>query len=134
PDYAIRTRLLGSGLLHCDDVDFSVCTMLRAKPVIDADHLPEAAFAFMQNDHVRQEECERLPSGDVARAPNRVAETERLLLAGEARGAGHRQMLFQLPQLRLLVPAPQHFLQLELAVEVILDHALIAPSYKNKML
>ena len=50
------------------------------------DHLRQAALLVL-HQHVRQQQRERLVADQFARAPHRVAEAERLLLAGEARRA-----------------------------------------------
>ena len=71
--------------------------------------------------HVGQQQRERLVADDVACAPHGMAEAERRLLAREARLAGARQVAHQLVQLLALAALGQRALQLELAVEVILD-------------
>ena len=58
------------------------------------DHLREAA-ALVLHQHVGQQQRERLVPDQLARAPDRVAEAERQLLAGEARGARPRQVARQ---------------------------------------
>ena len=59
--------------------------------VVGVDHLLEAARLVL-HQHVGQQQRERLVADQLARAPHRVAEAERRLLAGEARGAGLRQV------------------------------------------
>ena len=54
-----RSWSLRGGLLHGNDVDFGVRPVFLAELAIDPDHLPQAAFAVLQNDHVRQEQRER---------------------------------------------------------------------------
>ena len=68
-----------------------------------------------------------------ARAPHRMAETERRLLAGEAHGARFRQVLFEQRQLGVLAALGQRQFQLELAVEMVLDHALVAAGDEDQM-
>jgi len=63
-----------------------------------------------------------------------VAETERRLLAGEARGAGPRQVTGKQLELRALAALGQCELQLELAVEMILDHPLVAAGHEDEVL
>ena len=55
------------------------------------DHLREAA-ALVLHQHVGQQQRERLVADQFARAPDRMAEAERRLLAGEARRARLRQI------------------------------------------
>jgi hypothetical protein len=56
------------------------------------DHLGQAA-ARMLHQHVGQQQRERLVADQFARAPDRMAEAERRLLAGEAESTGLRQVL-----------------------------------------
>src|SRR5262249_57370806 len=59
---------------------------------------------------------------------------ERLLLAGEAGLAGARELGFQEIQLPALAAPLQRRFELELLVEMVLDHALVAPGHENEML
>ena len=98
------------------------------------DHLLQAARRI-QHQFVRQHHRERLVADDVARAPDRVAEAERRLLAGEARGAGLGLVARQNVLLGLLVAARgERGVELEHPVEMILDHALVAPGDEDEML
>ena len=98
------------------------------------DHLLQAARR-VEHQFVRQHHRERLVADDVARAPHRVAEAERRLLAGKARGAGGRLVARQNVLLGLLVAARgQRRVEFEHAVEMILDHALVAAGDEDEML
>ena len=88
----------------------------------------------MLHQHVGQKERERLVADQFARAPDRVAEPERLLLAGEAGRARLGQIVTQHVERLLLLALEQRHLQLELAVEMILDDALVAPGDEDEML
>ena len=98
------------------------------------DHLRQAARR-VQHQFVRQHHRERLVADDVARAPDRVAEAERRLLPGEAGGAGVGLVARQNLLLGLLVAARgERGVEFEHAVEMILDHALVAPGDEDEML
>ena len=98
------------------------------------DHLLQAARA-VQHQFVRQHHRERLVADDVARAPDRVAEAERRLLAGETGGAGFGLVARQNVLLGLLVAARgQRGVEFEHPVEMILDHALVAAGDEDEML
>ena len=84
--------------------------------------------------HVGQHQCEGLVADNVARAPDRMAEPERSLLAREARLAGAGKVFQQRIKLRRLLAAFERRLQLELMVEMILDHALVAAGDEDEML
>ena len=99
--------------------------------VVDLDHLGEAAGVA---DHVGEEDGEGLVADDLARAPDRVAEAERLLLAGEADGAGRRPLAHQLVEGRLLVAVAERRLELVGDVEMILDRHLAAAGDHDEML
>ena len=92
-DDAVPVRLVARHLLDGDDV--------AAVLLVGLDHLREAGLAPCMQ-HVGQEQRERLVADDVARAPDRVAEAERRLLAGEAGRAGLGQVAAQLLELLLL--------------------------------
>ena len=98
------------------------------------DHLPEAA-ALVLHQHVGQQQRERLVADEFARAPDRVAEAERRLLAREAgrcrAPAGPATRVRDRPC--LLALGQRHF-ELELAVEMILDDALVAAGDENEVL
>ena len=97
------------------------------------DHLRQAA-ALVLHQHVRQQQRERLVADQFARAPHRVAEPERLLLAGEAGRAGIGQILLEKFELGVLLALEQRHFQLELPVEMILDDALVAAGDEDEML
>src|SRR5690606_18154896 len=85
-------------------------------------------------DHVGQQKRERLVADQFARAPHRMAEPQRLLLAGEAGLAGLRLQPRELGQLLVLAALRQRVVQLELDVEMILDHRLVAAGHEDEML
>ena len=99
--------------------------------VIDVHHLPETAGLRM-DQHVGQEQGEGLVADHFAGAPHGVAKAQRLLLAGEARLAGHRQVALERFEIGVLCRAAQRLLQLILLVEMILDDALLRPVTKTK--
>ena len=88
----------------------------------------------MLDQNVRQQQRERLAADQFARAPHRVAEPERLLLAGKARRARDRQLLGEEFQRVVLLALEQRHFQLELAVEMVLDDALVAAGDEDEML
>ncbi len=104
-----------------------------AKLVRGLDHLREAARR-VQHQFVRQHHRERLVADDVARAPHRVAEAERRLLAGETHGAGLGLVARQNLLLGLLAARGERRVELEHAVEMVLDHALVAPGDEDEVL
>mgnify|MGYP003694199867 CR=1 FL=1 len=59
--------------------------------LIGLDHVRQAGLGRVVQ-HVGQQQRERLVADDLARAPHRVAEPERVLLAGEAGLARPRQL------------------------------------------
>ena len=71
------------------------------RPLRRVDHLREAA-AIVLHQHVGQQQRKRLVADQLARAPHRVAQAQRQLLAREARRARPRQVARQ----RLEVGAP----------------------------
>ena len=85
-DDAIAAGLDRIALLHRQHV--------AAGLVIEIDHAGEATLVAERN-HVGQQQRERLVTDDVARAPHRMAEPVRRLLAGEADGARRRLQLAQ---------------------------------------
>ena len=68
-----------------------------------------------------------------ARAPHRVAEPERQLLAGEARGARTGQIAGERLEIGAAPALGQGVLKLELAVEVILDDRLVAAGDEDEV-
>jgi hypothetical protein len=71
---------------------------------------------------------------EVASAPYRVAQPQRLLLAGEARAPGRRQVALQFLQGCVLAARLERCLKFELTIKMILDDALVAAGDKNEML
>ena len=125
-DHAVILRLV---LLHRLDGN-DVAAMLD----IDIEHLGETTLAGRLHQNVGKKQGEWLMADQFARAPHRVAQTERLLLAGEARRARARQVLVQHRELACLAARGEHLLELELAVEMVLDHALVAAGDEDEML
>src|SRR5262245_47618065 len=82
-------------------------------------------------EHVGEKQRERLVANDLAGTPDRMAQPQRGLLARKAGLAGARQILREQIELRLLAAFSERPLQLELAVEVILDHRLVAAGDEN---
>ena len=66
---------------------------IAAMLFIGRDALRETAALFRgHRHHIGQQHRERLVADDLAGAPHRMAETERLLLTGEARRARRRKI------------------------------------------
>ena len=126
-DHAVHVHALRRHFFDRDDVGVVV------ELVGGVDHLREAA-ALVLHQHVGQQQRERLVADQFARAPDRMAEAERRLLAGEAGGARLRQVLRQQRELGLLAALVKRQLELELAVEMVLDHALVAAGDEDEML
>ena len=88
----------------------------------------------MLHQHVGQQQCERLVPDQLARAPDRMAQAQRQLLAGEARGARSGQVAGQGLEIGGALALRERALELELAVEMVLDHRLVAAGDKDEML
>jgi hypothetical protein len=114
-------------LLDCDDVGIGVELVRRL------DHLRKAA-GIVLHQHVGQQQRERLVAHELARAPHPVAETQRQLLAGEARRAGSRQIARKKLEIVAPLALGERVLKLELAIEMILDHGLVATGHEDEML
>ena len=85
--------------------------------------------------HVGQQQRERLVADDLARAPHRVAEAERRLLAGEARLAGARQLSAPARSSSFVLPRSASVRSSSYCdVEMVLDHALVAAGDEDEML
>ena len=104
-----------------------------AHGAVGLDHLRQAA-GIVLHQHVGQQQRERLVADQFARAPHRVAEAERRLLAGEARGAGTGKVVRQELEVGELAALLQGQLELELAIEMVLDDALVAAGDEDEML
>jgi hypothetical protein len=101
--------------------------------IVRRDHVREARCIGMMQ-HVRQQHRERLVADDIARAPHRMPEPERCLLSRKTGLPGLRQILHERFEFRALAPLGQGPFELELAVEVVLDDALVAPGDEDEML
>ena len=126
-DHAVHVHAVGRHLLDRDDV------RIVGQAARGIDHLRQAA-ALVLHQHVGQQQRERLVPDQLARAPHRVAEPERQLLAGEARGARSRQVARQRFEIVVALALGERVLKLELAVEVVLDHTLVAAGDEDEML
>ena len=109
---------------------------IAAVPVIGFETLREAAVVgrSRHGDHVGQQHGEGFVADDFARAPDRVAEAQRGLLAREARRArrgqiGHQRLIF------LALAAPrQRVLEFIGHIEMIFDDRLVAAGDEDEML
>ena len=101
--------------------------------LIGLHHLLEDARDALEQ-HVGQQQREGLVADQLAGAPDGVAEAQRLLLAGEAGLAGLRQVALQLVQRPDLAAHFERVFELELLVEMVLDHRFVAPGDEDEML
>ena len=125
-DDAVLVRLI---LRHRSNRD-----MVAAVRLVGLDHLGEAGLDPVMQ-HVGKQQRERLVADDVACAPDGVPEAERRLLAREAGVARAGKSFRQRRQLLLLVAAlRERPVELELDVEVVLDHRLVAAGDENEVL
>ena len=81
-----------------------------------------------------KQQRERLVADQFARAPHRMAEAERRLLAGEAGLPGPGCKRCRRGELVVLAALRQRVVQLELHVEMILDDRLVAAGDEDEML
>ena len=127
-DDAVLVRLLRRDFLDREDV--------AADFVVGLDALGEAAAAVRAGlrHHVGQQDRERLVADDVARAPHRMAEAERRLLAGEAGRAGRRKVGHQRRVGAVLAAPLQRVLEFVGRIEMVLDDALVAAGDEDEML
>src|SRR5882724_1178977 len=151
-DDEVRRRLLGRGLLyHLRDgealaADLAVACHALARDFLDRDdvcgfldlvrerhHLGEAALRVL-HELVGQQQRERLVAHELARAPHRVAKSERLLLTREARRPGPGQVVRQELEIVLPLALAQRHLELERTIEMILDDALVTSGDEDEML
>ncbi len=105
--------------------------------LVRLDALGEATVllrAARHRHHIGQQHGEGLVADDVTRAPDRVAETEWRLLTGEARGASGRQIGHQRLVFLHLSALLQRVLELVGHVEMVFDHALVAPGHEDEVL
>src|SRR5712671_2120883 len=103
------------------------------KLLVGIQHLRQAT-ALRLHQHIRQQQGERLIADDFARAPHRMPEPKRLLLAGETGLAGARQVAREEFELGAAIALRQGQFEFELAVEVVLDDALVAARDEDEML
>jgi len=69
----------------------------------------------------------------MSRTPYVVTETERNLLAGEARRTGLRQDMREQRQFGILVALAQHLLEFELNIEIVFDHTFATAGHEYEM-
>ena len=127
-DNAVHVRVGGRNFLDGDDVAGMGLVCLDA--LLDA----APAARARQRDHVGQHDGEGLVADDVARAPDRVAQTERRLLAGEAGVAGAGRIGEQGLQFLGFAATLQRILKLVGVVEMILDYRLVPARHEHEML
>ena len=119
---------VGLALRHRLDADD-----IAADLGIDISQLFQGAWLGI-HDHIGQQDRERLIADDVAGAPDGVAQTQRLHLAGEAHLAGRRQLGDHGLEDVGLALGQQLGFQLDLVVEIVLDRALGPPGDEDDML
>ena len=107
--------------------------MLPPVLLVKLHHLRHAALLRL-HDHVGQQKRERLVADQFPGAPHRMAQAQRLLLAGEARLAGQRLQPLQLRQLLVLAALGKRVVELELDVEMVLDDRLVAAGHEDEVL
>ena len=125
---AILMRLFHRHFFDGDDI--------AAMLVISLDALGHAAAVALasQRNHVGQQHGKGLIAHQFARAPHRMAKTERGLLAGKAGGTGFRQIGHQSLIFLELAALLQRVFQLIGHVEMIFNHALVASGDEDEML
>jgi hypothetical protein len=124
-DDAVARDLAWLNFLDRDDV--------AAALLIGLHHLLQDTGGRLEQ-HVGEEKGERLVADKLAGAPDRMAETERLLLAGEARLAGLRQLALEFGELGGFAARFEGVLELELLVEMVLDDALVTAGDEDEVL
>jgi hypothetical protein len=122
-DDSVAGGLLGRDLLDADDV--------AADFFIGVDHLAKAA-GLAPHQIVGKQHCERLVADDVARAPDGVAEPERLLLTDRGDRAGGKAGRLQ--HVQRLAALPHRGLELEGDVEIVFERAFAAPGDEDHLL
>ena len=100
---------------------------------VEFDHLLHAAHVGL-HDHVGEEQREGLVADQVARAPHRVAEAERHLLACVGGLAGRRLQPLEAIELLGFSALLQRIVEFELDVEMILDDRLVASGHEDEVL
>lgn len=106
---------------------------IAAMTFVGVDHARQTRlFAVME--HIGQQQRKRLITNNVARAPDGMAETERRLLAREARLAGLGQIVCESFELLDLAAFSQRAIKLEMHVKMIFDDSLATACDKNEML
>src|SRR5262249_9613113 len=126
-DDTIHVHALFRHFFNCEDIGIAIEFVRRV------DHLCKAT-AVILNQYVGQQQSEWLMADQLACTPDSVAKAKWRLLAGEAHGSSLRQVFRQEIELGLLASFRQGQLEFELTVEVILNHALVAPGNKDEML
>jgi hypothetical protein len=126
-NHAVHVNAVEFHRLDRDDVG------VLAETVAGIDHLAEAA-AIVLHQHVGKQKGKRLVTDQLARTPHCMPKPERQLLAGEARGSGAWQVVRQCIEIGRPLPSGQRVLELELAVEMVLDHTLVAAGDEDEML
>ena len=106
---------------------------VAAGVIVDIHHLSQTA-ALGVDQHVRQEQRERLAADKFTGTPHRVPKPKGALLAGEAGLAGARKIGLEKAQFGGFAPVAQGLLEFELFVEVVFDYALVAPSDEYEVL
>src|SRR5690606_10956333 len=122
-DDAVARYLLARYLEHRDQV--------AADVLVGLDHLREAA-RLPDHQLVGQQDRERFVADDPARAPDRVAEAERNLLAHGDQVAGLEAR--RLERRHVLAPAAQRVLEFVGDVEILDQRGLAAPGHENHLL
>ncbi len=124
-DHAIARRLFHRNFKRADQI--------AANLFIGIDHLLHAAVARRAlHELVGQQDGEGFVADDVARAPDGVSQTQRLLLAQEHRIA--RQQPRPVKRRQILAALALGRLRLIGDVEIILDRALAAPGDEDHLL
>src|SRR5215472_12490100 len=127
PHHAVHMNAIHRHFFDRNDIG------IVGEPSAGIQHLCQAA-ALRLHQHIRQHQGERLVADEFARAPYRMAEPQRLLLAGEAGLSGARQIARQKFQLGAAIALRQGQFELELPVEMVLDDAFVAAGDENEVL
>ena len=122
-DDAVHVRLVLGDFLRADQI----ATDLH----IRIDHLLEAAW-LAEHEIVGEQHRERLVADDVARAPHRMAEPHRLLLADISDRARRETRLIE--HVQRLAARRHRRLELIGDVEMVLDRRLAAPGDEDHLL